>query len=56
MSNAHLLEFIRHRGETVTVRCLMQPYAPPKNQRKETEGALSALSAKGRDEKSCSVR
>jgi hypothetical protein len=39
------VEFIQRRGGTVTVRGLMQAYAPLKNKRKETEAALNALSA-----------
>jgi hypothetical protein len=40
-----LVEFIQRRGGTVTVRDLMQSYAPLKNQRVEAEAALNALSA-----------
>jgi hypothetical protein len=41
----HLLDFIQRRGGTVTVRSVMQSYAPIKNQRIEAEAALNALSA-----------
>jgi hypothetical protein len=41
----HLLNFIQRRGGTVTVRSLMQSYAPIKNQRAKAEAALNALSA-----------
>jgi hypothetical protein len=40
----HLLAFIQRRGGTVTVRDLMQSYAPLKNQRSKAEAALNALS------------
>jgi hypothetical protein len=40
-----LVGFIQRRGGTVTVRSLMQSYAPLKNQRSKAEAALNALSA-----------
>jgi hypothetical protein len=40
-----LVKFIQRRGGTVTVRELMQSYAPLKNHRGKAEAALNALSA-----------
>jgi len=42
-----LVEFIRRRGDEVTVRDVMQGYWPLKNQREKAEAELNALAATG---------
>ena len=47
MERNKLIEFIRRRGGTVTVREITQSYWPLKNQREKAEAMLSELVTKG---------